>query len=166
MVLTSLSDDCHIPLNRKALRVIKTDKQNKMGIRVDDNVPVAFALVIGAGLSTAIGAGVVFFPSLVKYASRRTLAGSLGLSAGVMTYVSFVEIFQKSVASFQDDGEADDDAYMLATLCFFAGVVLMEVRACMHTFGSFSVAIVCLLVLISFSCRHIASQSSYYHVCW
>lgn len=93
----------------------------------DENLGVAFALVIGAGASTAVGASVVFFPALVKYASKKTLAGGLGLSAGVMTYVSFVEIFQKSVIGFTDAGIEDDKAYIYATLCFFAGIVLMMV---------------------------------------
>ena len=62
-----------------------------------DNVGIAMALVAGAGASTALGASVVFFPSLVKLASRRVLASALGLSAGVMTYVSFVEIFESLI---------------------------------------------------------------------
>jgi ZIP family zinc transporter len=89
------------------------------------NVAVAFGLVIGAGAATAIGAAVVFFPSLVKLASRRVLAGALGLSAGVMTYVSFVEIFKKSNLSFLNAGHSEQMAYVYATLCFFGGVVTM-----------------------------------------
>jgi len=89
------------------------------------NVGVAFALVIGAGAATAAGAAVVFFPSLVKLASRRVLASALGISAGVMTYVSFVEIFQKSNGSFVDAGNSEEDAYIYATLCFFGGVIIM-----------------------------------------
>ena len=91
------------------------------------NVGVAFALVCGAGAATALGASVVFFPRLVKLASRRVLAGALGVSAGVMTYVSFVEIFNKSQSSFLDAGHSESDAYLYATLCFFAGVVTMLV---------------------------------------
>jgi ZIP family zinc transporter len=93
----------------------------------NDNVGVAFALVTAAGMATALGAAIVFSPTLVKYASRKTLAGALGLSAGVMTYVSFVEIFQKSNLSFLDAGHPENDAYMYSTLCFFAGVILMIV---------------------------------------
>ena len=91
------------------------------------NVGVAFALVCGAGAATALGASVVFFPTLVKLASRRVLAGALGVSAGVMTYVSFVEIFNKSQLSFLDAGHSERDAYLYATLCFFGGVVTMLV---------------------------------------
>jgi hypothetical protein len=92
------------------------------------NVGIAFALVIGAGAATGIGASVVFFPSLVRLASRKTLAGALGLSAGVMTYVSFVEIFQKSARAFTNAGHGQDKASILAGVCFFAGVVFMMVR--------------------------------------
>lgn len=90
-----------------------------------DNVKVAFALVIGAGLATGLGASVVFVPSLVKLASRRVLASALGFSAGVMVYVSFVEIFFKSITSFTDQGFDDTRAYGYATLCFFGGVIIM-----------------------------------------
>ena len=93
----------------------------------EGNVGVALGLVCGAGAATAIGASVVFFPSLVKLASRRVLAGSLGLSAGVMTYVSFVEIFAKSIDGFVQAGIDDDLSYIYATLSFFGGVLAMLV---------------------------------------
>jgi len=98
-----------------------------------ENVGIAFAAVFAAGGATAVGAAVVFFPKLVKLASRRVLAASLGFSAGVMTYVSFVEIFQKSVDAFTDhaDGQGYDEAkagsrgYVFATLSFFGGIAVM-----------------------------------------
>ena len=93
-----------------------------------ENVVPALLLVLGAGLSTGIGAAVVFIPSLVKLASRRVLAASLGFSAGVMTYVSFVEIFFKSNLSFVEAGHSDERAYIFATLCFFSGILTMLVR--------------------------------------
>lgn len=93
-----------------------------------DNLGIAFALVIGAGAATGLGAAVVFVPRLVKLASRKTLAGALGLSAGVMTYVSFVEIFGKATGAFEDAGyDPEKEAYIYGTLCFFAGVVFMVV---------------------------------------
>lgn len=93
----------------------------------NDNVGIALALVFAAGASTALGAAVVFFPSLVKLASKRVLASALGFSAGVMMYVSFIEIFSKSCDSFQDAGFDEDKAYIFASLCFFGGVVAMVV---------------------------------------
>ena len=96
----------------------------------EGNAGVAFALVSAAGLATSIGAAAVFFPSLVKLASQRVLAASLGLSAGVMVYVSFVEIFFKSVVGFEESGLDHEKAYIYATLSFFVGVLVMKVRCC------------------------------------
>jgi ZIP family zinc transporter len=91
------------------------------------HVGIAFAVTCGAGAATALGAAVVFVPSLVQYAKRKTLAGGLGLAAGVMVYVSLVEIAVKSQIAFQDSGMSHEQAYMYATLSFFGGVLLMQV---------------------------------------
>ncbi|KAL3936067.1 MAG: hypothetical protein SGBAC_008534 [Bacillariaceae sp.] len=96
-----------------------------MAVNNSENVGIALAMVFGAGASTGLGAAVVFFPSIVKLASQRVLAASLGFSAGVMIYVSFVEIFSKASIGFADAGYAENEAYIYATACFFAGVVLM-----------------------------------------
>ena len=90
------------------------------------NNELAFVLVLAAGMSTCIGAAAVYFPSFIQLASKKTLAGSLGLSAGVMLYVSFIEIFRKSIDSFETGGANSSDAYLYATLCFFAGFFLMN----------------------------------------
>ncbi|CAM9825363.1 unnamed protein product, partial [Ectocarpus fasciculatus] len=87
---------------------------------------IAFVLVICAGLSTAVGAAVVFNQRLVKLASKRFLAGSLGLAAGVMLYVSLVEIFVKSQDSFANHGFSEADSYLYATLSLFGGVLLYK----------------------------------------
>ena len=52
-------------------------------------VMFAFGLTLFAGLSTGIGAAIVFF---FKRIDNRMIAGSLGFSGGVMIYISFVEI--------------------------------------------------------------------------
>lgn len=90
-----------------------------------DGAPVAFALVIGAGLSTALGAMTVFVQRVVKLASQRVLGAGLGFSAGVMLYVSLIEIFGKSVLAYVADGKTYKDAYVYASLTFFAGMALM-----------------------------------------
>ena len=61
-----------------------------MGV-ANGNVGLAFGLVIAAGLSTTIGSAFVFCSS---YANTKLLAAALGVSAGVMIYVSFVEILE------------------------------------------------------------------------
>lgn len=58
-----------------------------------DNVLLAFGLTIFAGLSTGIGSAIAFFS---KKTNTKFLAVSLGFSAGVMIYVSMIEIFLKA----------------------------------------------------------------------
>jgi len=53
----------------------------------------AFLLTLLAGLSTGIGSALAFF---TRRTNPRFLSASLGFSAGVMVYVSMVEIFAKS----------------------------------------------------------------------
>ena len=61
-------------------------------------VGIAFAVTLGAGLSTAVGACSVL---CVGNANKKLLSASLGLAAGVMIYVSFVEIFFEAVSEFE-----------------------------------------------------------------
>ena len=51
---------------------------------------IAFLLTLFAGLSTGIGAAIAFFS---KFNNDKVFSIGLGFSAGVMIYVSFVEIF-------------------------------------------------------------------------
>ena len=51
-------------------------------------------LTLGAGLATGIGSAIAFF---ARHTNKRLLSFSLGLSGGVMIYVSFVELDRKSV---------------------------------------------------------------------
>merc|ERR1712226_485507 len=52
-------------------------------------------------MSTCIGGLTVFSKRLVHLANPKTLSISLSLSAGVMIFISLVEIFGKSVGSYQ-----------------------------------------------------------------
>ena len=69
---------------------------------LDKDVVIAFVLSISAGLSTCIGGIIVFCKRFPQLASPVTLAISLSLSAGVMIFISLVEIFGKSVQSFKN----------------------------------------------------------------
>lgn len=62
-------------------------------VAVDGNVGLAFGLVTAAGLSTTIGAALAFFMPYSNSSKNLFLAVSLAIAAGVMIYVSFVEIF-------------------------------------------------------------------------
>jgi ZIP family zinc transporter len=56
-------------------------------------VLIAFGLTLFAGLSTGIGSAIAFF---ARKTNTRFLSVALGFSAGVMIYVSFVEIMVKA----------------------------------------------------------------------
>lgn len=58
-----------------------------------EKVFLAFGLTLFAGLATGIGSTIALF---AKRTNTKFLASSLGFSAGVMIYVSFVEIFFKA----------------------------------------------------------------------
>lgn len=92
------------------------------------DVTTAFLVVTVAGLSTCVGAALVFFRSVVSLANPRFLAASLAGSAGVMLYVSFVEIFNKASEEFALTDLGDDPTsgtvYALSTSCFFGGMLL------------------------------------------
>lgn len=80
----------------------------------------AFSLTLFAGLATGIGSGLAFF---TRRTNTRFLALALGFSAGVMLYVSMIEIFVKS----RDATSAmlgDVQGYWMTTLAFFGGLGL------------------------------------------
>ena len=60
---------------------------------MDRQVLLAFSLTLLAGLSTGIGSGIAF---LCRHTNRKFLSVSLGFSAGVMIYVSLVEILRQA----------------------------------------------------------------------
>lgn len=85
------------------------------------NVLFAFGLTMIAGLSTGIGSCIAFF---AKKTNTRFLAISLGFSAGVMIYVSMVEIFQKArVALAVPFGEKT--GLLVTIIAFFGGMFLI-----------------------------------------
>jgi zinc transporter, ZIP family len=86
-------------------------------------VLIAFAATFAASLATILGS-----LSVVKAdrSSAKLLAFGLAFAGGAMVYISFVEIFQKSVIAFKHL-HTDKDAYGLATLFFFIGIGLLVV---------------------------------------
>ncbi|KAJ0402386.1 hypothetical protein ATCC90586_010017 [Pythium insidiosum] len=99
-------------------------------------VGVAFALNIAAGSATILGGMVVFSKHLVYVANPRSLAIALSLSAGVMIFISLVEIFGKSRDSFFDgiykngtasiaEKTAHGHAWLLATACCSLGIAII-----------------------------------------
>lgn len=87
------------------------------------DVLIAFGLTAIAGLSTGIGSLIAFF---VKQTNKKFLSVSLGFSAGVMVYVSMIEIFAKSRAAL---GAAMGDKLgtLITVVSFFCGMLLIAI---------------------------------------
>ena len=64
------------------------------------NLLFAFCLTLFAGLCTGIGSALAFF---TKRTNTKFLSISLGFSAGVMIYVSTIEIFFKAKTSLTNE---------------------------------------------------------------
>ena len=85
------------------------------------SILIALLLTLFAGLSTGIG-------SLIAFVAKRTntnfLSLSLGLSAGVMIYVSFMEMLPKALTSLSDlYGDKLGALYMI--FGFFGGIAII-----------------------------------------
>lgn len=88
---------------------------------MNDPILMAFLLTLFAGLSTGIGSAIAFF---AKRTNTSFLAVSLGFSAGVMVYVSFVELLSSSFTTLtQLHGKSLGTVY--GTLSFFGGIALI-----------------------------------------
>jgi len=88
-----------------------------------ENLLLAFSLTLFAGLATGIG-------SLLALITNRTnvkfLSVALGFSAGVMIYVSLIEIFPKAQESLINEiGEFGGS--WLTAISFFAGMLLIAI---------------------------------------
>ncbi|MBU7014442.1 MAG: zinc transporter ZupT [Theionarchaea archaeon] len=79
------------------------------------NIMIALLLTTAAGLSTGIGSAIAYF---IRNPRTIFLSFSLGLSAGVMIYVSFMELLPSAV---HEIGEP------WAVLTFFGGIALIGV---------------------------------------
>jgi len=90
---------------------------------MDKNVLLAFLLTAFAGLATGIGSALAFFS---KRTNKRFLSAALGLSAGVMIYVSFVEILAKARDSLVAS-HGQIKGTWAAVLSFFGGMLLIMV---------------------------------------
>ena len=88
-----------------------------------NTVAVAFALTLFAGLSTGIGGLITFF---VNRKNTWFLSLSLGFSAGVMIYVSFIDIFPKALDSLAVS-LPEKTASIITTLSFFGGILLIGI---------------------------------------
>ncbi len=90
-------------------------------MEVDQAVLFAFTLTLIAGLSTGIGSAIAFF---FKRPKMSYLAFALGLSAGVMIYVSFMELMPNAIAELEQE---TDNADLWATVAFFLGILVIAI---------------------------------------
>ena len=83
-------------------------------MEVAGNVVFALLLTVIAGLSTGIGSSIAYF---IKKPKTIYLSFSLGLSAGVMIYVSFVELLPQAL---------DNIGELLGVTAFFLGIFFIS----------------------------------------
>lgn len=88
-----------------------------------NNVWFAFGLTLFAGLATGVGSAIAFF---AKKTNTRFLSVALGFSAGVMIYVSMIEIFFKARDSLSAT-YGDTRGYWYTTIAFFSGMAFIGV---------------------------------------
>ncbi len=93
-----------------------------------NDILFAFAITTFAGLSTGIGSLLAFF---TKSTNKKFLTVSLGFSAGVMIYVSMIEIFPRSIeviSNYELELMVEESrAYIYTTLAFFGGIALIGI---------------------------------------
>ena len=87
------------------------------------NVWFALGLTVFAGLATGVGSAIAFFAKRTNY---RFLSVSTGFSAGVMLYVSFVEIFYKGVDALAE-AYGDYWGHWINAASFFGGMFLIGI---------------------------------------
>ena len=90
---------------------------------MEHNILIPLLLTLGAGLATGIGSAIAFF---ARRTNKRLLSFSLGLSGGVMIYVSFVELFQQAHATLSDEWGAQT-GIIVTVASFFAGILLIGI---------------------------------------
>mgnify|MGYP004598836831 CR=1 FL=1 len=88
---------------------------------MDSNVFSAMMLTVLAGISTGIGSIIALF---AKRTNTKFLSLSLGFSAGVMLYVSMIEIFSKA-KDYLTAANGYTKGYWLCVIAFFAGIVII-----------------------------------------
>ncbi|NLL28919.1 MAG: zinc transporter ZupT [Bacteroidales bacterium] len=90
---------------------------------IEDNVLIGFLLTLIAGLSTGIGSFIAFF---TKRSNKTFIAVALGFSAGVMIYISFMELLPDGIDSLSViHGEKIGTLYAL--IAFFSGVLFIAI---------------------------------------
>ncbi len=90
-------------------------------MQADQNLLFAFALTMMAGLSTGVG-GLAAFANFAR--KEKFLAFALGLAAGAMIYISFVELLFGAMETFKEGGDNADEAYTRLAVMFIGGLIV------------------------------------------
>lgn len=85
-----------------------------------EQIFIAMLLTLFAGFSTAIGSIIAFFS---RKDDLRVLSLGLGFSAGVMIYISFMEILPTALKDFKNHYDLHW-AELLGLACFFGGILI------------------------------------------
>ncbi|EAK3634506.1 zinc transporter ZupT [Campylobacter jejuni] len=85
-----------------------------------EQIFIAMLLTLFAGFSTAIGSIIAFFS---RKDDLRVLSLGLGFSAGVMIYISFMEILPTALKDFKNHYNSHW-AELLGLACFFGGILI------------------------------------------
>ncbi|EDK9174920.1 zinc transporter ZupT [Campylobacter jejuni] len=85
-----------------------------------EQIFIAMLLTLFAGFSTAIGSIIAFFS---RNDDLRVLSLGLGFSAGVMIYISFMEILPTALKDFKNYYNSHW-AELLGLACFFGGILI------------------------------------------
>ena len=88
-----------------------------------EHLTLAFSLTLFAGLATVVGSLLAFF---AKRTNTKFLSVALGFSAGVMIYVSMIEIFPKAQESLIAELGATNGSWLTA-IAFFGGIFLIAI---------------------------------------
>lgn len=92
---------------------------------MEQNVQIAFLLTIMAGLATGIGSTIAFF---VRGTSTRLLTFAMGFAAGVMLYVSFVEILPEAIHKLTTSHAGDEHkGTTYGVVAFFVGMFVVSI---------------------------------------
>ncbi len=89
----------------------------------EGNVLFALLLTAFAGLSTGIGSAIGLFAKRTNY---KLLSLAMGFSAGVMIYISFVELFMVARDSLIDELGVVSGNWVV-TLSFFGGIAVIAI---------------------------------------
>ncbi len=90
-------------------------------ILTTDNILIALGMTLIAGLCTGIGSLMAFF---TKHTDTKFLSVALGLSAGVMVYISFMELMPDAMEDMMRL-YPEKTAVLYVLLAFFAGMGLI-----------------------------------------